>query len=114
MEAGVPIKFNYPVGSKNYTLTTVSENIEIEDKKSRLQMLSKVLLGMFVLSFFFGGALIHFVHPQTGRIRAEIEGLGIATLFAVMHVTAIVIADRIGWRKEDPNGPKSLGEALRK
>ena len=86
----------------------------ISKRKSRLLVLSKILLGMFGLSFFFAGALIHFLHPQTDRIRAEMEGQLTTVLFLVLHVTAIVVADRTGWGKFDPKGPKSLSDALRK
>ena len=91
-----------------------TDNIEIENTKRQLQALSKILLGMFGLSFFLGGALIHFVHPQTGRIRAEIEAQIVSVLLVALHVTALVAADRIGWGNVDPKGPKSLSEALRK
>jgi hypothetical protein len=101
-------------GRNQGTLMPVTDNIEIENTKRQLQALSKILLGMFGLSFFFGGAFIHFVHPQTGRLRAEIEAQIISVLIVALHVTAIVVADRIGWGKVDPNGPKSLSEALRK
>jgi hypothetical protein len=92
----------------------LTDNIEIENKKRQLQQLSKILLGMTGLSFFLGGTFIHLMHPQTSRLRAEIQGQIMTVLFVALHVIAIVMADRIGWGKVAPNGPRSLSEALRK
>jgi hypothetical protein len=95
-------------GLNSTNATTISK------MKSRLQVFNNIFFGMFVLSLFFGGPLIHFVHPHTGLIRAEIEGQVIGVLFVALSVTALEVADRIGWGKVDPKGPKSLSEALRK
>lgn len=86
----------------------------VSKTKAQLRVLSRISLVAFGLSIFFGGALIHFVDPKIGRIRAEIEGQIMAVFFVAMSVAAIVASDRIGWGKIDPKGPKSLSEAFRK
>jgi hypothetical protein len=79
-----------------------------------LKFLFWVLLAAFGLSMFFGGALIHFLHPQTGRIRAEFYGQIMAVLFITLSIALGVYANDLGLAKVDPKGPKSLSEALRK
>ena len=66
------------------------------------------------LAFWFGGGVIHAVDPSTDRILAEIEGMALAVLCAGLGVLAKGAEDRLEAGEEDPDGPKSLGEALRK
>lgn len=95
-------------------METITDRIESDQKKARLQALAKIMLGMSGFSFFLGGSFIHFVHPETSRLRAEIEAQFLFVVFVALHVAAIVGADRVGWGKVDPTGPKSLTDALRK
>jgi hypothetical protein len=81
---------------------------------ARLKFLFWVLLAAFGLSTYFGGALIHFLHPQTGRIRAEFYGQVMAVSFITLSIALGVYANDLGLAKVDPKGPKSLSEALRK
>ncbi len=82
--------------------------------QAQLKFLTWVLLAAFGLSTLFGGALIHFLHPQTGRVHAEIYGQLIAVLFIALSLALAVYADDLSMGKVDPEGPKSLSEALRK
>ena len=65
------------------------------------------------LAFLFGGGLIHAV-LGTDRILAEIEGMALALLSGVLGLLAKDAEDCLEEGEVDPNGPKSLGEALRK
>lgn len=65
------------------------------------------------LAFLFGGGLIHAVRG-TDRILAEIEGMALAFLSGGLGLTAKNAEDRLDEGEVDPNGPKSLSEALRK
>ena len=65
------------------------------------------------LAFWFGGGLIHAIVPGTDRILSEIEGAALAALCVVLGFLAKGAQDRLGAGEVDPNGPKSLGEALR-
>lgn len=65
----------------------------VSKTKAQLRVLSRISLVAFGLSIFFGGALIHFVDPKIGRIRAEIEGQIMAVFFVAMSVAAIVASD---------------------
>ena len=53
------------------------------------------------------------LNPQ-GRILAEIEGIALAALCAGLGAIAKGVENRLDAEEVDPNGPKSLGEALRK
>jgi hypothetical protein len=66
------------------------------------------------LAFWFGGGVIHAVVPGTDRVLAEIEGIALGILCAGLGAVAKGAQDRLGAGEVDPNGPKSLGEALRK
>ena len=66
------------------------------------------------LAFWFGGGVIHAVVPKTDRVLAEIEGVGLAILCAGFGAIAKGTKDRLEAGEVDRNGPKSLGEALRK
>ena len=66
------------------------------------------------LAFWFGGGVIHAVVPRTDRVLAEIEGMALAALCAGLSVIARGVKDRLEAGEVDPNGPNSLGEALRK
>ena len=82
--------------------------------KLLLQGIAILFFATAGLAFFFGGGLIHAVRG-TDRFVAEIEGFTLAVLFAVLGGCAKAVEDRIELEGEvDPDGPKSLGEALRK
>jgi hypothetical protein len=66
------------------------------------------------LAFWFAGVVIHSVDPSTDRILAEIEGIALAALCAGLGAIAKGVENRLDAEEVDPNGPKSLGEALRK
>ena len=82
--------------------------------QAQLKLLTWVLLATFGLSTFFGGALIHLLHPQTGRVRAEMYGQTVAISFIALSLALGVYADDLSMGKVDPEGPKSLSDALRK
>jgi hypothetical protein len=65
-------------------------------------------------AFWFAGGVIHAVIPGTDRILAEIEGVGLVVLCLVLGALAKGAEGRLEAGEVDPNGPKSLGEALRK
>ncbi len=65
-------------------------------------------------AFWFAGGVIHAVVPGTDRILAEIEGMGLVVLCLVLGALAKGAEGRLEEGEVDPDGPKSLGEALRK
>jgi len=66
------------------------------------------------LAFLFGGGLIHAIVPGMDRILSEIGGSALAALCLVLGFLAREVEDRLGAGNVDRDGPKSLGEALRK
>ena len=76
-----------------------------------LQWIAYLLFATAVLAFVFGGGLIHAVRG-TDRMLAEIEGFALTLLCAGLGVLARAAEDRL--EEGEANGPKSLGDALRK
>jgi len=82
--------------------------------KSLLRGVAWLFFATAGLAFWFAGGLIHAVNPSTDRILAEIEGMALAALCAGLGLIAKGAEDRLETGEVDPDGPKSLGEALRK
>jgi len=65
-------------------------------------------------AFWFAGGFIHAIVPRTDRSLAEIEGMALVVLCLVLGALAKGAEDRLDAGEVDPNGPKLLGDALRK
>jgi hypothetical protein len=65
-------------------------------------------------AFWFADGVIHAVVPGTDRILVEIEAMALVVLFLVLGILAKGAEDHFEAGEVDPDGPKSLGEALRK
>ena len=81
--------------------------------RAALEGLTKLFFAMAGLAFLFGGGLIH-VLTNTDRLLSELEGFGLMGVFLVLGILAKGLEDRLDSGEVDVNGPKSLGEALRK
>ena len=81
--------------------------------KSLLRVIVWLSFAAAGLAFVFGGGIIHAIRG-TERILAEIEGMAIALLSGGLGFVAKDAEDRLEESEVDPNGPKSLGDALRK
>lgn len=79
-----------------------------------LRGIARVFFVAAVVAFGFGGGVIHAVVPRTDRILAEIEGTGLAALCLGLGAIAKGAEEHLETGEVDPDGPKSLGEALRK
>ena len=82
--------------------------------KHLLQGIAWLLFAVAGLAFWFGGGVIKALGGGTDRIFAEIEGIALAILFIGLGAIAKFAEDRLDDGEVDPDGPKSLREALRK
>lgn len=63
------------------------------------------------LAYWIAGGVIHAFFPGTDRVLAEFEGMALVLLCLVLGALAKSAEGRL---EMDPDGPESLGEALRK
>ena len=92
-------------------LSAVLMNASIRAKLKRIvRGIGVTFFVTAVALFLFGGGAISAI-TGTERIPAELEGIGLAALFAGLGVIAKAAEDRL---EQDEPGPRSLTEVLRK